>query len=86
MTINEVFDLLMKFKTYPELDMMVTLKYGVDFLHIYKKAAKCLGFVINEFTFPTDNDQLVKILDHMCNSYKSKHNIVLHPIDLQFEI
>lgn len=29
MSIQEVFNLMCEFKTYPELDMMVTLKYSV---------------------------------------------------------
>ncbi len=86
MSIQEVFDLMYEFETYPELDMMVTLKYGVDFLHIFKKAAKILKFGINEFELTLDVDYLIKLLRHMCSSYLYRNNYSVYPTDLEFKI
>lgn len=92
--IKDVFVLLCEFKTYPEIDMRATLKYGVDFLHIFKKAAKTLGFEINEFGIELDNNILTKMLDHMCSQYclDNTHSIqpdidpIYYPLELEFEI
>ena len=45
-SIQEVFNLMCEFKTYHELDMMVTLKYDVDFFIYAKKLQKYLDFVL----------------------------------------
>lgn len=86
MSIQEVFHLMCEFKTYPELDMMVTLKYGVDFLHIFKKAAKVFGFCINEYELTLDVDYLIKLLNHMCSSYLYRNNYSVLATVLEFKI
>ena len=75
-----------EFETYPELDMMVTLKYGVDFLHIFKKAAKVFGFCINESELTLDVDYLIKLLNHICSSYLYRNKYSAFTTDLEFKI
>lgn len=62
------------------------LKYGVDFLHIFKKAAKVFGIGINEFELTLNVDYLIEMLNHMCNSYLYINNYSVSPTDLEFKI